>query len=305
MTALDRLLAAERPFLTDGGLETDLIYHDQFELPQFAAFPLLDTVGGRAALTRYFNRFLDLAEAEGRGFLIDTPTWRANMGWAPKMGFGADDVRSINRRAVEFARDLRRQRSWAKHILINGAIGPAGDGYAPDMQLTPDQASALHAPQLGAFAEAGVDLATAFTMTHVGEAVGVARRAQSLGLPIVLSFTVETDGRLPVGGSLADAIAAVDDATSGAPLYYGINCAHPTHFAAVLDGDFRDRIGVVRANASHMSHAELDVATELDDGDPAEFGPLYADLVRLLPNLRVIGGCCGTDTRHVAAMVRG
>lgn len=304
MTPLDRLLATKRPFLNDGGLETELIYHDKLDLPQFAAFVLMRDEDGRQALRRYFNRYLDLAEAEGRGFLLDTPTWRANLSWAPKLGLGNAEIRAVNQQAVELARGLRGARSWADRILINGSIGPAGDGYAPDQQLTPEAAYDLHAPQLESFAAAKVDLATAATMTHVGEAIGLARRAQSLGLPIALSFTVETDGKLPVGTLLADAIAAVDDATGGAPIYYGINCAHPTHFAGILQGDWLQRIGLVRANASRLSHAELDVATELDDGDPEEFGTLHGELARLLPNLRVIGGCCGTDTRHVAAAAR-
>ena len=271
---------------------------------QSAAFVVIQDEPGRQALRRYFNRYLDLAEAEGRGFLLDTPTWRANLGWPPKLGVGDAEIRVVNQQAVELTKSLRGARDWADRILISGSVGPAGDGYAPDQQLTPEAAYDLHAPQLESFVAAGVDLATAATMTHVGEAIGVARRAQTLGLPIALSFTVETDGKLPVGTLLADAVSAVDEDTGGAPIYYGINCAHPTHFAGILHGDWVQRIGLVRANASHLSHAELDVATELDDGDPEEFGALYGELAQLLPNLRVIGGCCGTDIRHVAAAAR-
>lgn len=303
MTTLQHYLASSVPYLTDGGLETDLIFHDGLDLPLFASFVLLDDDTGRQALTRYFNRFLDLAEGAGRGFVLDTVTWRANGGWGPKLGLSAADLRRVNRDAVEFAKALQARRAWSGRMVIEGCIGPAGDGYAPDQQLTPAQAMDLHRPQMETFAETGVDLAAALTMTHVGEAIGLARLGQELELPMSLSFTVETDGRLPVGGTLADAIAAVDDATGGAPLYYGINCAHPTHFMDLLHGDWLKRIGVIRANASICSHAELDAATELDDGDPEDFGALYARLAQRLPALHLLGGCCGTDVRHVAAIL--
>ena len=304
MTRLDALLSSDRPFLTDGGLETDLIFNDGCELPLFSAFVLLDSDEGRLTLRRYFDRYLDVAEASGRGFVLDTPTWRANAGWAGQHGRSIDDVRRINAAAVRLARDIRASRSWAERILINGSIGPAGDGYAVERRLTPEAAEALHAPQIESFAREGVDLAIALTMTHVGEAIGIATAARKLGLPFGLCFTVETDGCLPDGTTLGDAIAAVDDATGGSPLFHGINCAHPTHFAGQLSGAWLGRIGVIRANASRLSHAELDLATELDDGDPDEFGRLAGELVTGLPGLRIIGGCCGSDCRHVAAVAR-
>jgi S-methylmethionine-dependent homocysteine/selenocysteine methylase len=304
MTMLEQLLASPVPFLTDGGLETDLIFNDGCELPLFSAFVLLANEQGRTVLRRYFDRYLDIAEASVRGFVLDTATWRANAGWADRHGLTADDIRRINVEAVRFAREIRASRSWSDRILVNGNIGPTGDGYAPDRILTPDAAEALHRPQLEAFAAEGVDIAIALTMTHVGEAVGVARLAQELKIPLGLSFTVETDGRLPDGMALNTAIAATDEATGGSPLFYGVNCAHPSHFLGELKGSWIDRISVVRANASTLSHKELDEATELDDGDPEDFGRLYEELGRVLPNLRIVGGCCGSDCRHVAAAAR-
>lgn len=302
MSLLDALMITGRPYLSDGGLETDLIFNHGFDLPHFSSFVLLDDPNGHAALEAYFGAYLKLATAEGRGFLLDTATWRANAGWAPKHALDANAVRVINQRAVDHAKAIRSAHPSALPVLVNGAIGPLGDGYEPDQQFTPAEAERMHCPQLEAFAEAHVDLATAFTMTHVGEAIGVVRAALAAEVPVAISFTVETDGRLPVGTTLDEAIKAVDEATGSAPLYYGINCAHPTHFLDRLDGDWTKRIGLVRANASRLSHAELDEATDLDAGNPGEFGRLYQELAERLPNLRVLGGCCGTDHRHVTAI---
>lgn len=304
MANLDALFASGTPFLTDGGLETDLIFNDGCELPMFSAFVLLGTDTGKEALRRYFDRYLDVAEDAGRGFVLDTPTWRANAGWAAQHGLSLDDIRRINAEAVQLARQIRASRSWADRILINGSIGPSGDGYSADRKLTPEAAARLHRPQMEAFASAGVDLSIALTMTHAGEAIGVAQVGKELGLPVGICFTVETDGNLPDGTGLGAAIAAVEEATGGSPLFYGVNCAHPTHFRGQLSGPWLDRIGLVRANASTLSHAELDQATELDDGDPDDFGRHYHELSAHLPRLRVVGGCCGTDCRHVAAVAR-
>jgi S-methylmethionine-dependent homocysteine/selenocysteine methylase len=164
-----------------------------------------------------------------------------------------------------------------------------------------DAAQTYHAEQVAVLADAGCDLVSAITMTNVPEAVGVARAAMECGVPSVISFTVETDGRLPSGDTLEHAITAVDALTASAPVYYMINCAHPTHFEHVLgDGaPWVRRIRGLRANASRQSHAELNESPTLDIGDPVELGQQYAALKRRLPQLCVLGGCCGTDDRHV------
>lgn len=302
MTApsLQNLFSGGRIFLADGGLETCMIYHEGLDLPQFASFVLVDSADGRAALRRYFTRYINIAKRSGTGFVLDTATWRANMGWAPALGVAEPEIRAVNGRAAEFARELRDAHATLEFpIVVNGAIGPSGDGYRVEATLTAEQAEALHRPQVEALAEAGVDMVTAVTMTHVREALGVARAARAAGVPHVLSFTVEVDGRLPSGQPLHEALAEMEAETSGSALFYMVNCAHPTHFARELSGPMRDRIGGIRANASRLSHAELDLATELDDGDPIEFGHFYGAFGRYLPNLRLIGGCCGSDHRHV------
>lgn len=303
MGMLDRLLSSPQPFLSDGGLETDLIFHEGADLPMFASFVLLDSPEGREMLRRYVVSYLDMAQAAGRGFVLGTPTWRANGGWGPKLGLDDAAIRDVNRRAVASANELRDAHPWRDHIVIEGVLGPAGDGYAPDQLLTPAEAARLHTVQLETFGEAGVDLATAFTMTHSGEAIGIINRAKDIGLPIALSFTVETDGRLPTGQDLAYALYQVEKATNGYAVYYGINCAHPEHFDSQLPSEWLNRIGMIRPNASRRSHAELDESTDLDDGDPNEFGALYASMSKRLPQLHVIGGCCGSDIRHIKAVM--
>lgn len=303
MGILDQMLTSPNPFISDGGMETDLIFHEGADLPQFASFVLLDTKDGREMLRRYTVSYFDLAQAAGRGFVLGTPTWRANGGWGPKLGLDDARIRDVNRRAVTFARNLRASHPWRDHILIEGVLGPAGDGYAPEQLLTSTEAARLHSAQLETFAEGGVDIASAFTITHTGEAIGMINCARDLGLPFALSFTVETDGRLPTGQDLASAFDEVETETGGYCCYYGINCAHPDHFGDQLPARWLHRIGMIRPNASRQSHAELDEATELDDGNPEEFGALYATLANRLPNLHVLGGCCGSDMRHIEAVM--
>jgi S-methylmethionine-dependent homocysteine/selenocysteine methylase len=302
MTRIERLMTTTKPWPADAGLETALIFHEGFELPEFASFVLLDDPKGREALGRWFDGFVALARAGGTGFVLDTATWRANMGWAAALGLDEAGIAKVNAEAVAFAKAWRdRHETAALPILINGVVGPSGDGYRVEVSRAADEAERIHNPQVRALAAAGADMVTAVTMTHVEEAIGVARAAQAAGLPHVLSFTVETDGNLPSGQDLQEALAEVEAATGGSALFYMVNCAHPSHFAHRLEGPMRDRIGGLRANASRLSHAELDAATALDDGNPAEFGADCAALAALLPGLRIIGGCCGSDHRHVAA----
>ncbi len=292
-------LTSTRPFLTDGGLETTLVYVDGIDLPDFAAFPLLDTDEGCAALRRYYRPYLDLAEQHHVGFVIDTPTWRASIDWGARLGYDAVRLAEINRRAVEFVTALADERPSLQRI-VNGVIGPRGDGYVVGATMSASEAAAYHGLQARAFAEAGAEMISAITMTYAEEAIGIARAARSVSLPVVVSLTVETDGRLPSGQTLADAIGQIDAATTTSPAYYMVNCAHPTHFLDRLDptAPWVGRIRGVRANASTMSHAELDAATELDRGDIGLLTDHYAQLGSVL-DLRVIGGCCGTDHEHV------
>jgi S-methylmethionine-dependent homocysteine/selenocysteine methylase len=296
-------LTDDRLFLTDGGLETTLVFHQGLDLPDFAAFPLLDTEECRAGLVAYYAPYLDLAERLGTGFVLDTPTWRANLDWGARLGYDAVRLAAVNHRAVEFVAALAAERPGLTTV-INGVVGPRGEGYVVGATMSAAEAAAYHGLQARAFAEAGVDMMSAITMTYAEEAVGVARAAAAVSLPAVISFTVETDGRLPSGQALGDAIAQVDAASRVEPAYYMVNCAHPTHFLSELElgAPWLARVKGVRANASRLSHAELDAATELDRGDIAELAAHYGAIGSIL-DLRVIGGCCGTDHEHVASIV--
>jgi S-methylmethionine-dependent homocysteine/selenocysteine methylase len=295
---------ADRPFLADSGLETTLIFHDGIDLPYFASFVLLDSEAGRARLAHFFAEHIRLALDAHTGIVLDTPTWRASADWGAKLGYDAVRLAAINRAAITQLVELRAaMQTPASPIVISGNLGPRGDGYRADARMTIDEARAYHAPQVETFADTEADLVSVFTINYVEEAIGVALAAQAADIPVVVSFTVETDGRLPSGMSLADAIAATDAATGGYPAYYMLNCAHPSHFVHLFDGGaWQARLRGVRANASKRSHAELDEATELDSGDIAELARDYSALARHLPQLAVVGGCCGTDCRHVAAI---
>lgn len=294
----------ERLFLTDGGLETTLVFHDSMDLPCFASFPLLDTEAGLKRLRDYYAQYAMIAVKNRRGFVLETPTWRANPDWGRKLGYDLAALDDINRRAIKLMEEIRRHYAVASSpMVISGCLGPRGDGYRADGAMTAEAARDYHTRQIEVFAATAADMIAAFTMTYPDEAIGIVDAARAAGLPSAISFTLETDGRLPSGDTLADAIARVDDATAGATAYYMINCAHPTHFEHELgggkDGAWLSRIRGVRANASKRSHAELDNSTDLDDGDPAELGREIAALRRTLPHLAVLGGCCGTDHRHV------
>jgi homocysteine S-methyltransferase len=291
-------------FITDGGIETTLIYHRGLELPAFAAFDLLKDEKGTDELRRYYVPYALLAREHGVGLVLESPTWRANPDWAAEIGYSLDALDALNRKAIALMEELRTEYADRAPIVISGCIGPQSDGYSPETMLTAADAEAYHSTQIGTFADTAADMVTAITMTYAEEAIGVARAAAKADLPSAISFTVETDGRLPNGQALGEAIVQVDDETESAPAYYMINCAHPTHFDDVLEpgAPWTARIGGIRANASTKSHAELDEATELDEGDPADLGARHAALKAGLPAVNVLGGCCGTDDRHVAAI---
>ncbi len=290
-------------FVTDGGIETTLIFHQGLDLPAFAAFVLLADEQGTEELRRYYAPYVELAREHGIGLVLETPTWRASPRWAAELGYDDAQLDELNRKAIAVMEELREGAQGT--VVISGCIGPQDDGYNPAATLGADEARDYHSTQIATFAGTAADMVTALTMTYADEAIGIAHAAADAGLPAVISFTLETDGRLPSGQALGDAIGEVDEATGGGPAYYMVNCAHPTHFEAVLDTDeaWPKRIRGLRANASMKSHAELDEADELDEGDPDDLGVRHAALRAKLPNLTVLGGCCGTDHRHVREIV--
>lgn len=297
-------MLAGTPFLSDGGLETTLMFLERLELPELAAFPLLRDPAAVEAMRRYYRRHAGIARAHGTGFILETSTWRASPDRGRRLGYADDELAAANRAAVTLVEQVRAEFEGAgAPLVISGAIGPRGDGYVAGTLMSVAEAHDYHRFQVDVFAGTAADLVTAHTMTNVPEAAGVALAARDAGMPVVISFTVETDGRLPGGQPLSAAIMEVDATTAGAPAYYMVNCAHPSHFSHALeDADWMRRLRGIRANASRRSHAELDESTELDIGNPAELGADYAELRRRFPWINVLGGCCGTDHRHIAAI---
>jgi len=289
-------------FLSDGGIETTLIFHDGLDLPDFAAFHVLKTPAGEAALRKYFRAYVDLAKRFGTGLVLESATWRSSPDWGARIGYSLEELDEANRKAIWLLEEIRKEYQTERTpIIVSGCVGPRGDGYVPGDVMSAKEAEDYHHRQIEIFAKSSADLVTAITMNYVEEAVGLAQAAKKTGIPVVLSFTVETDGNLPTGQTLKSAIQQVDKETGGYPAYYMINCAHPTHFEHVVSdgGDWLQRIRGIRANASHMSHDELNEAPELDEGNPVELGMQYARLKQRIPTLSVMGGCCGTDHRHI------
>lgn len=295
-------------FLTDGGLETTLIFLEGFDLPYFAAFDLLKSEKGYNAIKNYYTRYLEIAKKFNTNFILESPTWRANPDWIKKVGYPRSATSELNEKAVKLLTDLKAEFENDLHtILISGCIGPRGDGYVPENNMSIEEAQIYHSEQIEALSHTSVDLISAITMNYVEEAIGITRATNAVNLPVVISFTVETDGKLPTGMCLKDAIKKVDESVKVPPIYFMINCAHPTHFLnELLDSKnepWTKRIRAIRANASCKSHAELDEATELDRGIPHELGKEYKRLKDSFGHLNVFGGCCGTDEEHILEII--
>jgi len=295
---------ADRVFLTDTGIETTLIFHDGYQLPHFAAVTLLRDESGRRHLDRYFLQHADVAARSGTGFILESATWRASADWGNLLGYNRAALAEANRIAIETLIELRSGLDM--DVVVSGCIGPRGDGYDGTARMTAKQARDYHAEQVQTLAGTDADMVHAMTITYPDEAVGLVLAAHEAQIPVAISFMLETDGALPDGTRLGEAIERVDDATGGTAAYYAINCAHPTHFGHVLapGAAWTQRLRGVRANASRNSHAELDESASLDSGDPVELGRQYAELRSTLPNLTILGGCCGTDVRHLRAIAQ-
>ena len=294
-------------FLTDGGIETTLIFQEGFTLPDFAAFDLLKKSDGTAALRKYFRSYAEIAKRFGTGLILESATWRASSDWGRRLGYSSQELAESNKQAIRLLAEIRDEfEADVRPIVISGCVGPRGDGYVPTAVMSEADAETYHRDQIQAFGETAADMISAITMNYAAEATGIVRAAQRVEMPVAISFTVETDGRLPTGQTLRSAIEEVDAKTGRYPSYYAINCAHPTHFEDAIgdDGDWIERVRAVRANASRQSHAQLNESVELDAGNPIELGADYLRLMRRLPRLTVMGGCCGTDDRHITCIAQ-
>lgn len=288
--------------LADAGLETVLVFEDGIDLPQFAAFPLVDSDEGRATLKRYYTPFLELARDRGVPLVLSVPTWRANPDWGTLLGYDGEALAAANRRAVAFMEELHNEFAGAE-VVIDGCIGPRSDAYAPTLVMDAGDAHACHAFQIETLASAGCEQVTALTLTYSDEAIGIVRAAKAAGIPVVVGFTVETDGRLPSGESLADAIATVDDATDGGGARLHDQLRAPD---ALRGGSARGRVAYSDHRSSrecvHPQPCRARRGGGAPVGDPDDLAARYVAWRGDLPGLEVLGGCCGTDIRHVTAI---
>jgi S-methylmethionine-dependent homocysteine/selenocysteine methylase len=281
------------------GMETDLLYNRGIDLPGFASYPLLSNPEHKNILREYYSNLVDLAQEQNVGVILDSVTWVANRDRGAELGYTADDLKKFNIEAIELIAQVRDEKGDLPTVLC-GQIGPRGDGYAPSDLMTTQEAEDYHSEQIEVYSNTEADLVSAFTICYAEEAAGAVRAAQRFEMPVAIAFTVETDGRLPTGVSLREAIEQVDAETNGGPLYYLVNCAHPDHFTGILDNEaWMQRLRGVVANASRCSHAELEVAEELDNGDPAELGVQVGGLRNKFSHFNILGGCCGSDLRHM------
>ena len=312
-------LLASRTFLTFAGGETYLLFLQGFPLREFCAFEVVDDAEAWAQMESALLRpIADAAAESGHGLITDCLVWRASGDYVERLGHGARGVDGVNRAAVartrRFVDEWRSagdERARACPVLLAADLGPRGDGYAlgADGPVPVEAAYDYHREQVRALAEAGIDLLVALTMTSTNEALGIARAAREHDLPVLVSPTVETDGTLPDGSSLGDFISTLDEATAKYPVGYIVNCAHPEHLeptlaaAAAARAPWLARLRGLRANASTLSHAELDESTELDRGDPNDL----AERMRTLQSrygFTILGGCCGTDAEHLRAIAQ-
>lgn len=289
-------------FLTDTGLETTLVFRDGYELPSFASFVLLDSEEGRERLAQYYRTHANIAQLSGAGYIFESVGWRANRDWGNQLGYSPEALDLANRGSIALMAEVQQDYDTPDMpTVLSGCIGPRGDAYNPAAIMTETEAEEYHRDQIRTYSETDADMVCALTLSYSTEAIGIVRAASSFDMPVAISFTTETDGNLPSGATLRDAITSVDEATNGAAAYYMVNCAHPAHFTTILDekADWMQRIRGIRANASRKSHAELDDSEELDAGDPDELAGEYSHLQSRFPQLTILGGCCGTDERHL------
>lgn len=286
-------------FLAYTGMETDLLFSKGVDLPGFASYRLLETEEGLQLLKGYFRDLIELGKRRKVGVILESPTWVASRDRGAQIGYPIESILDLNKQAIMLMSDIRTEFGDLPTVL-SANIGPREDAYSPSNQMTVEAAAAYHSEQVTALAETDVDVISGYTVAYPAEAAGMVLAAKRADLPVIIAFTVETDGRLPTGCALKEAIGEVDSATGGYASYFMINCAHPDHFSATLQGEpWMHRLKGIVANASRRSHAELDEAEELDAGDPVELGQQLAAIRRRFPQINILGGCCGTDIRHL------
>jgi len=299
--------SAGRPYLTEGGTETEILYKYGYEVPHFAVFELLNDPAGKRQLEAMFARYLDAAADNNWAALMGGLDYRASPDWGRLLGYSPAGLTEMQIRCIECLRDVARPyRGQLPDIRISGIVGPRGDAYALNRTITAQEAEDYHAPQLETLKQLDVDMAWAATFNNVAEAVGVSRAASKIGVPVCLSFTLSGNHRLQSGPTLREAVETVDaEAGEHRPTCFGINCSHPLEFIPALEpGDWVLRVRSIRPNATAMDKLSLCKLGHLEDGDPVDLGRRLADLAARYPHIDMWGGCCGTWDRHLGEIAR-
>lgn len=294
-------------YLTEGGTETEVLYKWGFELPEFAMFPLLDDPKADDVIRNMFRRYLDVAAEQNTGVLLNGHDYRASPDWGAKLGYSDEGLREMQRRTIQFLDEMRAEYAdRVSDVYIAACIGPRGDAYGTGGEITADEAEDYHSVQMQNLDGTAADMAVAATFNNVPEAIGVIRAASGVGMPIGVSLTLTPEGRLRSGPTLREAIETVDEATASAAAWFGTNCAHPIEFEDALtdEGPWLDRLRYIRPNAAKMDKIALCSLGHLEDGDPVELGEQMGEIARRLPRADIIGGCCGTDERHLSEIAQ-
>ncbi|WP_203564896.1 homocysteine S-methyltransferase family protein [Aliiroseovarius sp. PrR006] len=294
-------------YLTEGGTETELLYKWGFELPEFAMFPLLDDPKADQVLRDMYRRYFDVAEKFDTGMLIMSHDYRASPDWGAKLGYSPEGLADMQRRTIDFLEGMRCEyQGRVSDVYIAGCIGPKGDAYGTGGDISEDEAEEYHSVQLSTLAATAADMAIALTFNNIPEAIGLVRAAEKLGIPLGVCLTLTTEGVLKSGPSLQAAIETIDERTNGAAAWFGTNCSHPLEFAPALanSGPWLDRIRCIRPNAVKMEQVALCRLGHLEDGDPVELGKQMGDVAERFPKADILGGCCGTDERHLSEIAK-
>lgn len=296
----------DRIYITEGGIETEILYKWGFELPEFSMYPLLDNADAMKTIHAMFDRVFAAAAAHDAGIVLAGLDYRASPDWAEKIGYSRDQLDAFIHRNIAFLKGRREAHAdRVRDVYIAATCGPRGDAYGTGGTITEDEAEAYHAFQIAASKAAGADLVIGITFNNIPESIGFVRAAQDVGIPVGISLTLTPEGVMRSGPSLQQAVEEIDAATDGAAAWFGTNCAHPVEFEPALNGGaWTDRLRYVRPNASKMDKIALCKLGHLEDGDPEELGGQMADLKRRFPQADILGGCCGTDERHLGEIAR-
>lgn len=289
-------------YLTAGGTETEILYKWGYELPEFAMFTLLDDEEANECVRNMYRRYFEVAAKNNTGLVIEGHDYRASPDWAGKLGISLENLAEIQHRIINFLTDLKTEFDGkVSDVVITGGIGPRGDAYGTGGNISEAEAEDYHSVQLSTLKDTDADMAVALTFNNIPEAVGIVRAATKIGIPIGISLTLNTESRLSSGPSLREAIEAIDENTDEGAAWYGTNCSHPLEFEPAIseEGAWRQRLRLIRPNAAKMEKISLCKLGHLEDGDPIELGAQMGDVASRFPSVDIIGGCCGTDERHL------